>query len=111
MALLAFLANVIDKEAEAPGASELVKSIVGALHWFAYGAASAVLSSGLAYLVNRFYGEALGSRTFHFDYPYVRQTSASKRWEFVANALNWLAVALFFLSMGLFLYALRRLTA
>jgi len=102
LALLAFLANVLDHEEVSRSAQFLVPAAISALVMFSWGAVCAVLTSGLAYLVNRFYAECLGARRRSVEHPFEHDTKASRRWLCAANGLNIAAILLFFASIGLF---------
>ena len=73
------------------------------LMWFGLGVASAVLGSAFAYFINYFYTAAASKRNLSYDYPYLIDTKATKRWNYAGLACHILALISAGCSLGVFL--------
>ena len=89
VALLGFLATVIDKAPLSDGSGHLIRASVDSLGFFAWGAGFAVLAAGAAYLTNSLYaGDAL-----------IRTRPSLWR---AGQYVNWLSAILALVSFGMF---------
>lgn len=95
VALLAFLANTMSKAPEGGDVGRLLALMIDSLSFFAAGALLAAVTAGLGYLTNLFAGESAASRSKHFEPPFIRDTTASKRWggAYAAFAIATIATA------------------
>jgi len=110
LALLAFLANIWDAQPNPETTIPLQQLILQNLAIFAWGALLAVAGTGISYLVNLFRMEESRAQTMHWDDPYIRDTTASKRWGTAGNILQWVSIVVVAASPALFLTGLLRLT-
>ncbi|GAB5507475.1 MAG: hypothetical protein Rhirs2KO_26380 [Rhizobiaceae bacterium] len=91
IALLGFLAATFSEEFT-PNEAQLYSAILESLAFFAGGSFAAVLTAGLAYIVNSLYAGASARKKRIWVWPYLEKTKASQRCWFWGQALNWVAV-------------------
>lgn len=106
IALLGFLASAYAANTLPFERADLIAAFVGSLSSFAWGAFWAVLASGLGYLGNYSYSEAVFRKNKELERPYIRETAASKAWSRAGAVSLILAVLGVFASLSYFLCGL-----
>lgn len=59
------------------------------------------VATGFAYLAQKFYTSALSDHSFHYDFPFVRETTASKRRHWAGFFFELLAIASILAALGM----------
>lgn len=80
-----------------------MKSLAGALLWFAWGALTAVAGIALTYFYNYAAAAAAVTKQRIYDPPFVVENAATKRWYLVANICLFPAIGAGVLSAVFFL--------
>lgn len=111
IALLAFLANVLNGAEPGPDVAAMLARIGNTLTNFGWGAGAAVAASCVAYVTNRAYAWQMQSYSRNFTHPYLHETPETRRAHRIGVGANVLAVGCGIASLGFFLFGIWQLIA
>ena len=100
VAILTFLGAIASKE-KADFAQ--IGSVAQTLRYYAIGVALALGGMALGYLTNYFLAGHEGKQSFHYDHPFIRETTASHRFKLAYITSHGLAFLCALLSLTLFI--------
>ena len=103
IAMLAFIGHLISAD---KNRFDSLVDLAAPLSWFAWGVACAAGSMALGYLANFSMGKESTLKKRSYDYPYLSETEASKRWATAISVFQVLAVGAGFASLVLFVYGI-----
>jgi len=101
ISVLAFIGGLASRDKVV--SLQAITQTAGTLVWFASGVAAATLSMGLAYFTTLFFAQDATFRQKTFQHPYLQETDKSRAYKLTAEIFRWLAVAVAFVSLVLFI--------
>lgn len=103
--MLAFIGNLVSVD----GAqfSNMLADLTSPMLWFVWGVALTVVAIGFAYFTTYCFVAGSYHKGRHYEHPFIRETSASKRWLRAGGVCQIIAILLALASLGFFIYGMR----
>lgn len=108
VAILAFLGSLISSNGDKLTVE--LANLTAPIEWFAWGVALSPLAMAFAYFTNYCIASGIEHREKLYEHPYIKISTASKRWDMAALVFQAIAIVIAFGSLGCFLggmYAVR----